>query len=1437
MPEGIKGINLEDLEAALKEEPVTAITNQVNEVVPVATTAESEVVAESDHKWVKAVTLFLQSAGIDIDKDDVQWYEQLKVVTQSFSELDADAQEQIRGKAYTWLAEWLSNPQSSLADALSTEAVIHFIAIFSQAKSLRTSAQNKQLEEFRSKLDDLHREVKKTAQPDKPTPEPAVPVAPALIVDEQTTPVVETTAPAVKQSEQQLRPSEVANALGISGATLRRWSSRFSAFLDQPTEETVSHRRYSQGDLETLGQIKTLLDEGWTYEQVDRQLAEKQASGVAPFSTTVASASAEAAVPPPDSIEPSTPGPEKPPHQKFEQVIHDFLMRGDGERSVQVAVVAEILADHVSNPSLEALFGQEAVNLVAVGSEQNPIQFQDQILQLLSNRTLSALGITEASWQTIAATISERLPVDKPLDFGFTNQTTLGHLREALVQQGFLDVKAVTPEPLPAPEPSLPPGSASEPGSETGAEFDEDFDAESVVIVLTRGEDSMFCEGKKLEDFDLNQMVFYVTYLATIGLFPEKELIGVRVDSYFTKNPTVNDTLKSFLESLYSPDADVEALTDQLNAVVQACLAGDESQAPIQFLDGKTAEMGQKRLAAVVRKLHEVITSRQPAEKPVVEPAKASEFDPKAKAEKLVSEVFTEQIDRENVTPENLAAIVAVAYEGVVENTTEFSQAYAVALSGDQLAFFDCRNMLFNPESESVNVFNRLANPITQLISSAEFGLAEGADWQTGHDRLAAVLTELHRILSERQRQTETVPVMDLRGQPLQDTLSATELNDDTRLYLDRLAEREDGAGVLKEIRDKAKSLNVRAYADELLENREQTKPTADTPDQYLAFFERCVQENDFKSIAAETILCPYPEIRKNGIQILIDHDRTGELKSILEIFEDNLDKYQGEAVKVTEEEIEVVRSYLETQRKKTDFIRRFYRLLRNEDASKQDQIDESHPAWVIASIVADELSTHDLALTKEEAHWRSLIRINADIEDIFKAAERAEGKYENTLTFFELGITEGVWKRIQQRIQSRFPENSFSFDYVLGTNKLSDFKKALESAGILPVRKNREYRSLIPKLGATVSGWLRFGQGAPPTQELPPAGGESTTAEVAARPEQTPVPSPEAVPSVRQRVDAWLRSRPDSQAVQAIRRVPENWKMKIFGQSVKDAFDVDSILHMVDDGKDLPRTYVHYNDAEEGEIEKTVENIPPKEWAKEQAKGFAKRFEQTKPSVENSIEKSSIAEHGAMVEALANFESTRTDLVTLVRRVSAEGGEVVSQDERRSVAKAHDEAMKKLRSALNTATPRDSAQLNPADTAFVQNCTERLARDRMILMDRTFGGIEGYGPVSLKRYELRNTLITSPIDESTIEPLSVERWMTEMDRALTDGVRKLFEEYNQGRNTEEAVAHLRELQRQVDLVVSNHQQLSELTEETLKNEQVFELLRKVAGIDAILSS
>jgi DNA-binding transcriptional MerR regulator len=74
-------------------------------------------------------------------------------------------------------------------------------------------------------------------------------------------------------------PSQVAARLDISASTLRRWSKEFAPFLSQTagypelsSNGGMSHRRYTDEDLETLIIIKGLLAEGYSYRQVAKRL-------------------------------------------------------------------------------------------------------------------------------------------------------------------------------------------------------------------------------------------------------------------------------------------------------------------------------------------------------------------------------------------------------------------------------------------------------------------------------------------------------------------------------------------------------------------------------------------------------------------------------------------------------------------------------------------------------------------------------------------------------------------------------------------------------------------------------------------------------------------------------------------------------------------------------------------------------------------------------------------------------------------------------------------------------------------------------------------------------------------------------------------------------------------------------------------------------------
>lgn len=79
-----------------------------------------------------------------------------------------------------------------------------------------------------------------------------------------------------------LRPAEVAEALAVSPATLRRWSRRFAPFLQAAeTAGEGGHRRYTPEDLATLRRIKERLEAGATYDEVET-LLRQAANGVAP---------------------------------------------------------------------------------------------------------------------------------------------------------------------------------------------------------------------------------------------------------------------------------------------------------------------------------------------------------------------------------------------------------------------------------------------------------------------------------------------------------------------------------------------------------------------------------------------------------------------------------------------------------------------------------------------------------------------------------------------------------------------------------------------------------------------------------------------------------------------------------------------------------------------------------------------------------------------------------------------------------------------------------------------------------------------------------------------------------------------------------------------------------------------------------------------------
>jgi DNA-binding transcriptional MerR regulator len=76
------------------------------------------------------------------------------------------------------------------------------------------------------------------------------------------------------------RPKEVTERLGVSSATLRRWSDQFADYLSPSAGRSVNEtggatqRRYTDQDAQVLAAVKRLLDDGNTYEEVARKLPE-----------------------------------------------------------------------------------------------------------------------------------------------------------------------------------------------------------------------------------------------------------------------------------------------------------------------------------------------------------------------------------------------------------------------------------------------------------------------------------------------------------------------------------------------------------------------------------------------------------------------------------------------------------------------------------------------------------------------------------------------------------------------------------------------------------------------------------------------------------------------------------------------------------------------------------------------------------------------------------------------------------------------------------------------------------------------------------------------------------------------------------------------------------------------------------------------------------
>jgi len=80
-------------------------------------------------------------------------------------------------------------------------------------------------------------------------------------------------------TESELRPpGDVAKELGISTSTLRRWAKEFHPYLSEMAGKSgadaaaTAHRRYTEADVDFLAEVKHLLQQGMTYDQVIRRM-------------------------------------------------------------------------------------------------------------------------------------------------------------------------------------------------------------------------------------------------------------------------------------------------------------------------------------------------------------------------------------------------------------------------------------------------------------------------------------------------------------------------------------------------------------------------------------------------------------------------------------------------------------------------------------------------------------------------------------------------------------------------------------------------------------------------------------------------------------------------------------------------------------------------------------------------------------------------------------------------------------------------------------------------------------------------------------------------------------------------------------------------------------------------------------------------------------
>lgn len=69
-----------------------------------------------------------------------------------------------------------------------------------------------------------------------------------------------------------ISPKQISESLGVPPSTIRRWSSRFVAYLTPQPAEAGRHRVYSHLDLETFRRIRDLTAQGQSLGAIENDL-------------------------------------------------------------------------------------------------------------------------------------------------------------------------------------------------------------------------------------------------------------------------------------------------------------------------------------------------------------------------------------------------------------------------------------------------------------------------------------------------------------------------------------------------------------------------------------------------------------------------------------------------------------------------------------------------------------------------------------------------------------------------------------------------------------------------------------------------------------------------------------------------------------------------------------------------------------------------------------------------------------------------------------------------------------------------------------------------------------------------------------------------------------------------------------------------------------